>query len=416
MLRSSGRLVFRRFRPILLPSILAVVSGFSCSDPVDPGQQRSARVVGGASSSPAVTAVDPDSVVQDTTLDIRVTGSGFDRGSKAEFLLNGVVDPRVRTNSTKFVKSNELVANVTVARDAVPTQYDVRVTTSTGKKGIGTELLTVIQVNPEIAWSNGGIWVMNRDGSYKAEVAPSSNGNASWSPDGNGTAASPYRLAYSPAVIAGVNVVTVVTTSGKPVGGTPVTIAGYGASYPVWSPIGGEIAYVRDGTIEIVREDGSGGTVVYSPVYPAIAVTPTWRWDGLQIAFIEDDDRNVSEPTRTIRVISRSAPDQPWSAPVTVYNDGKRTGGLGVLDWGHAHDWLLVSPSAGVSKLDLGAPTALIPITTGKFSRWSPDDQDIVTILSGKIVKYNIASGTSTTLAPRVTCCRPAWRVPRAAP
>jgi hypothetical protein len=375
------------------------------------------------STTVTVTAVDPDSVVQDTTLDIRVKGSGFDRGSQAEFLLNGVVDPRVRTNSTRYAKSTELIANVTVAVDAVPTRYDVRVTTSRGKKGIGTELLAVIPVNPEIAWSNNGIWVMNRDGSYKAVVASSGSywaGAASWSPDGDGTLAAPYRLAYSPGPGTGINVVSVVTTSGRPVGGAPVTLVGTEAGDPSWSPIGGEVAFLRNGNIEIVSEDGSAGTVAYSPAYPATAVQPTWRWDGLQIAFIEDDDLNASYPNRTIRVISRPAVGQPWSAPVTVYSDGQRDGGLGMLDWGNAHDWLLMAPNRIVSKLDLSAPAGLIPVTPGWFSRWSPDDQELVMLTTGsgtaKLARYDIATGTTTILAPKVTCCRPAWRVPRPTP
>lgn len=90
-----------------------------------------------------VKSVDPDSVPQDTTVDIRVIGSGFDVGAEAAFLLDGQPDPRVRTNSTRFVKSTELVANVTIALDAIPARYDAQVTLR-GKKGIGTELLAVL--------------------------------------------------------------------------------------------------------------------------------------------------------------------------------------------------------------------------------------------------------------------------------
>jgi probable HAF family extracellular repeat protein len=93
----------------------------------------------------SVTSVSPDSVTQDTTLDIHVLGSGFDASAQAQFLLSGQPDPRVRTNSTRFVKSTEVVANVTVAIDATPARYDAQVTLlASGKKGIGTELLTVL--------------------------------------------------------------------------------------------------------------------------------------------------------------------------------------------------------------------------------------------------------------------------------
>lgn len=95
------------------------------------------------SGDPTVAATDPDTAVQDTTLDVTVSGTGFDNGSSAEWLLAGVADPRVRTNSTRYVSTRSLVANITIASDAVPAKYDVAVTTSNGKKGIGTERFVV---------------------------------------------------------------------------------------------------------------------------------------------------------------------------------------------------------------------------------------------------------------------------------
>jgi probable HAF family extracellular repeat protein len=96
------------------------------------------------STTVAVTAASPAQAPLETTLDVQVTGSGFDNGSRAEWLRAGNPDPRVRTNSTRFVSSTSLVANITIASDAVPTRYDVAVTTTSGKKGIGTELFTVL--------------------------------------------------------------------------------------------------------------------------------------------------------------------------------------------------------------------------------------------------------------------------------
>lgn len=124
---------------------LALCALTSCSDqPVatDPGGIQAAKG-GGGSGGPAVSRTDPDSAAQDTTLDVHVIGSGFDRGSRAEFALNGVVGPNIRTNSTRYVSSRELVANITIAADAVTDLYDVIVTTFAGKKGIGTEMFTV---------------------------------------------------------------------------------------------------------------------------------------------------------------------------------------------------------------------------------------------------------------------------------
>lgn len=104
----------------------------------------------GASSEVAVTATAPDSASQDTTLDVVVSGSNFDAGSVAQWAIGGVPSAKVRTNSTRFVNSRKLIANITIAVDADPVLYDVLVTTPGGKKGIGTELFAVKQkqVNP----------------------------------------------------------------------------------------------------------------------------------------------------------------------------------------------------------------------------------------------------------------------------
>jgi probable HAF family extracellular repeat protein len=100
-----------------------------------------ARPTGG--NGPTVKAAIPDSATVDTTLNVRVLGSGFDQGSRANWAFKGVPSAKVVTNSTQFVSSTELVANITIARDATVGSYDVIVTTSSGKGGIGTELFAV---------------------------------------------------------------------------------------------------------------------------------------------------------------------------------------------------------------------------------------------------------------------------------
>jgi hypothetical protein len=88
--------------------------------------------------------VDPTSAPQETTLDIRVLGTGYDNGSSARLLLNGKPVSTVKTNSTRFVSATELVANVTIALEAPATTYDVEVTTLLGRrKGIGSEMFEV---------------------------------------------------------------------------------------------------------------------------------------------------------------------------------------------------------------------------------------------------------------------------------
>ena len=99
-------------------------------------------------SEVAVTSTAPQEAGRDTTLDVQILGSGFDRGSSALFLLHGTSDARVRVNATSYVKSTQLVANVTIAADAVADLYDVLVQTGGGKKGIGTEMFAVT-LSPE---------------------------------------------------------------------------------------------------------------------------------------------------------------------------------------------------------------------------------------------------------------------------
>jgi probable HAF family extracellular repeat protein len=129
---------------------LAIVGSASCTEGTPTGsvaasgEREPSFAAGGGGNGPTVKATDPDSATRDTTLDVRVLGSGFDQGSRAQWAYQGVVDEtRIKTNSTRYVSSTELVANITISRTANPGLWDVIVTTSTGKKGIGTERFTV---------------------------------------------------------------------------------------------------------------------------------------------------------------------------------------------------------------------------------------------------------------------------------
>jgi hypothetical protein len=122
----------------------------ACADPAPRVSGIAAFAAGGG--DPAVTATDPDTATQGTTLDVVVSGSNFDAGSVAQWAINGVPSVKVRTNSTRFVNSRRVVANITIASDADPTLYDVLVTTGGGKKGIGTELFTVKGSNGPVTY------------------------------------------------------------------------------------------------------------------------------------------------------------------------------------------------------------------------------------------------------------------------
>lgn len=97
-----------------------------------------------ASSDMSVSGATPDSATQDTTLDVVINGSGFVAGTAANWALAGVQDPtQVRTNSTRYVNSRQLVANITISTSAAIAKWDILVTATGKKGGIGTEAFVI---------------------------------------------------------------------------------------------------------------------------------------------------------------------------------------------------------------------------------------------------------------------------------
>jgi probable HAF family extracellular repeat protein len=119
--------------------------GLSCGDdaPLGLGDRDLATSGKPSTGGPTVTAIMPNTAPQDTTLDVQVSGTGFDRGSRVDLALDGIVSGKVQTNSTRFVNKSTLVASITIAADADPDLYDVIVTTTKGKRGIGIELFEI---------------------------------------------------------------------------------------------------------------------------------------------------------------------------------------------------------------------------------------------------------------------------------
>jgi probable HAF family extracellular repeat protein len=131
---------------VVLATLALLLSG--CSDPRTTEPDASEPVAAKAPTGPSVSSAVPDNAPQDTTLDVQVVGSGFDQGSRVDLALAGVLDSfNVHTNSTRFISSTSLIANITISRTATFARYDVVVQTSKGKKGIGTELFLVRAVN-----------------------------------------------------------------------------------------------------------------------------------------------------------------------------------------------------------------------------------------------------------------------------
>jgi hypothetical protein len=97
-----------------------------------------------------VASATPNSTTQGTiNLNVTVGGKGFKKGAKAAWFVTGTTNPGgVTVNSTAFVNSTTLVANITVADAATVSSYDVQVQNSDGRIGSGTELFAVQSSSP----------------------------------------------------------------------------------------------------------------------------------------------------------------------------------------------------------------------------------------------------------------------------
>lgn len=106
---------------------------------LDSRQQTSAQ------SQVQVTAADPSAGEQGTVgLNVRVGGKGFKSGMQAKWVVTGTSDTGgVTVNSTTFVSTTEVVANISIADTAVITNFDIQVLASDGRGGKGTELFAV---------------------------------------------------------------------------------------------------------------------------------------------------------------------------------------------------------------------------------------------------------------------------------
>jgi probable HAF family extracellular repeat protein len=127
-------------------ALLAVLLAGCAGEATSPGESALRPSAAASGAGPAVKSAVPDSAPRNTRLTVRVLGSGFDPGSRAVWALNGdtaFATTKILTNTTTYVSSTELQADITIAADAPLDRYDLVVVTTRGKKGIGIELFTV---------------------------------------------------------------------------------------------------------------------------------------------------------------------------------------------------------------------------------------------------------------------------------
>ena len=93
-----------------------------------------------------VTAADPTSAPQGTlSLDVTVSGSGFDSSAAVSFLVTGTTNPGgITVKNVKVTGPKKLVATIDVADAAAIANFDIQVTQSGGRKGKGTSLFAVL--------------------------------------------------------------------------------------------------------------------------------------------------------------------------------------------------------------------------------------------------------------------------------
>jgi hypothetical protein len=105
---------------------------------------QAAKPSGGGGNKVSVTAANPSDAFQGEELDVVVSGSGFDAGSQVSFLVTGTTDAsQVEVLSVEYISSTELKTRIRPKDAALPSEYDIQVQTSSGRKGKGTTLFRV---------------------------------------------------------------------------------------------------------------------------------------------------------------------------------------------------------------------------------------------------------------------------------
>jgi len=122
-------------------------------------------------------------------------------------------------------------------------------------------------------WPNGGIQVINADGTSGRVLTTAADWHPTWSPDGARLAFSRLSNNQSTSAIYGIN------ADGS--GLRQLTSGAVFDAHPAWSPDGSRLAFYRDGGISVMNaSDGSGVTRLTDSGY-----NPTWSPDGTRIAF-----------------------------------------------------------------------------------------------------------------------------------
>jgi dipeptidyl aminopeptidase/acylaminoacyl peptidase len=358
-------------------------------------------------ASITVTSANPNNAPQGTVnLNVTINGSGFKKGAIAKWFVSGTTNPGgVTVNSTAFVSSSQLTANINISTTSPTTSYDIVVTLTDGSSGKGTKLFAVTAPDPAIAFTNltyNNLYVMNADGTNQLGIYQAPTGacvrRPDWSPDHSQLV---FEMATSCTAGTG-DGIYVINKDGSGLRMVIGLNVGDGLSFPVWSPqpapdgyykiaFGDQVTACGAFNLFLVNLDGSGLT----NLTPTCSTTqndhywPTWDSSATRLAAqvypcpatsttcsgtAHLHEFNLGQVNGVVGITGET--DLTASGPLSTTN-------IYAPEWAKTHDEIVLQANYTlwiVSLANPGNPVALTA-TTATYPvapSWSPDDSKIV--------------------------------------
>jgi hypothetical protein len=419
MHRSTG---LGRSAVTLVTTLLLVQCTDGARSPVAPGGALASAKSGG-STTVTVKAASPSFGDQGQVNEtVAITGSGFQAGAQAQWLLaSGAVDTTITVVSTQVVSSTQLTSVISISPRSPVASRGIQVTNADRTKGIGSSIFDVIGI---IAYSSRGgntstdtLWVSNANGSDAVAVADSMFA-PSWAPGGDGSAGNPYHLVFQRGNC-GMGRLDVTNVNGTFQGGSsttlPMPVQNCYLEAPAWSPASDTIAFTTWGpafsapsSLWLTPSAGGPSVAIYTAPTGNEVLWAAWRGDASEIAFVE---RDSTATNWWVKVLTRG------TGTVTTVLGPTTVKSVRWLDWARtkdvlAFDGLLTNGTQGVFTLDLtsGGPPILVLAGAG-MPTWSPDDTqmaligpatrrgspslEIVSVATGSVIVSLTSDGTT---------------------
>ncbi len=234
---------------------------------------------------------------------------------------------------------------------------------------------------------NGGIWIMNADGSDRQPVTTANDYWPSWAPDGS-------EIVFERQAGGGIPLGAFITTAIWTVDpdGTDSTEIGPGTR-PSWSPDGQRIVYSLNGKIREMNADGTGDTQITQSA-GFFDTAPVYRPDGSLIAFLR---RPIIDFPSDAGAAGAFTPNDIWTVNPDDQSELQFTNTPGVAegppDWSPSGDSLTYDSAPGliVSTFPGNVPTTIQPLLPGALPIdpvFSPDGTTIAfTLLETAVLR-----------------------------